>query len=225
MRILKPQHVIIGKEQMNGYDILKHIEKIARTCYKSENLINEQSAEKMIKKLVDMNHLAMIEHFSVSVLFTCDRGVTHEIVRHRVASFAQESTRYVNYSRDKFGNEIGYIDIAGGIALDTKMRNLPVETIDAIISEWNQACIDAEKHYMKMLELGATPQIARSVLNNSTKSDINVTMNLREWRHFFELRCDSPAHPQMRELVIPLLKEMSELIPIVFDDLVEKFIQ
>lgn len=223
MRILKPQHVIIGKDQIEGHKILKHIEKIARTCYKSEDLINDESAEKMIKKLIKMNHLAMIEHASVSVLFTCDRGVTHEIVRHRVASYAQESTRYVNYSKDKFGNEIGYIDIAGGIALDTKMKDIPVETIDAIISEWNQACIDAEKHYMKMLELGATPQIARSVLNNSTKSDINVTMNLREWRHFFELRCDSPAHPQMRELVIPLLKEMSEVIPIVFDDLVEKF--
>ena len=223
MRILKPQHVIIGKDQIEGHKILKHIEKIARTCYKSEDLINDESAEKMIKKLIKMNHLAMIEHASVSVLFTCDRGVTHEIVRHRVASYAQESTRYVNYSKDKFGNEIGYIDIAGGIALDTKMKDLPVETINAIISEWNQACIDAEKHYMKMLELGATPQIARSVLNNSTKSDINVTMNLREWRHFFELRCDTPAHPQMRELVIPLLKEMSEVIPIVFDDLVEKF--
>ena len=223
MRTLKPQHVIIGKDQIEGHKILKHIEKIARTCYKSEDLINDESAEKMIKKLIKMNHLAMIEHASVSVLFTCDRGVTHEIVRHRVASYAQESTRYVNYSKDKFGNEIGYIDIAGGIALDTKMKDLPIETIDAIISEWNQACIDAEKHYMKMLELGATPQIARSVLNNSTKSDINVTMNLREWRHFFELRCDTPAHPQMRELVIPLLKEMSEVIPIVFDDLVEKF--
>ena len=223
MRTLKPQHVIVGKDQIEGHKILKHIEKIARTCYKSEDLINDESAEKMIKKLIKMNHLAMIEHASVSVLFTCDRGVTHEIVRHRVASYAQESTRYVNYSKDKFGNEIGYIDIAGGIALDTKMKDLPVETIDAIISEWNQACIDAEKHYMKMLELGATPQIARSVLNNSTKSDINVTMNLREWRHFFELRCDTPAHPQMRELVIPLLKEMSEVIPIVFDDLVEKF--
>lgn len=223
MRTLKPQHVIIGKDQIEGHKILKHIEKIARTCYKSEDLINDESAEKMIKKLIKMNHLAMIEHASVSVLFTCDRGVTHEIVRHRVASYAQESTRYVNYSKDKFGNEIGYIDIAGGIALDTKMKDLPVETINAIISEWNQACIDAEKHYMKMLELGATPQIARSVLNNSTKSDINVTMNLREWRHFFELRCDAPAHPQMRELVIPLLKEMSEVIPIVFDDLVEKF--
>ena len=223
MRTLKPQHVIIGKDQIEGHKILKHIEKIARTCYKSEDLINDESAEKMIKKLIKMNHLAMIEHASVSVLFTCDRGVTHEIVRHRVASYAQESTRYVNYSKDKFGNEIGYIDIAGGIALDTKMKDLPVETINAIISEWNQACIDAEKHYMKMLELGATPQIARSVLNNSTKSDINVTMNLREWRHFFELRCDTPAHPQMRELVIPLLKEMSEVIPIVFDDLVEKF--
>ena len=223
MRILKPQHVIIGKDQIEGHKILKHIERIARTCYKSEDLINDESSEKMIKKLIKMNHLAMIEHASVSVLFTCDRGVTHEIVRHRVASYAQESTRYVNYSKDKFGNEIGYIDIAGGIALDTKMKDLPVETIDAIISEWHQACIDAEKHYMKMLELGATPQIARSVLNNSTKSDINVTMNLREWRHFFELRCDAPAHPQMRELVIPLLKEMSEVIPIVFDDLVEKF--
>ena len=223
MRILKPQHVIVGKDQIEGHKILKHIEKIARTCYKSEDLINDESAEKMIKKLIKLNHLAMIEHASVSVLFTCDRGVTHEIVRHRVASYAQESTRYVNYSKDKFGNEIGYIDIAGGIALDTKMKDLPVETIDAIISEWHQACIDAEKHYMKMLELGATPQIARSVLNNSTKSDINVTMNLREWRHFFELRCDTPAHPQMRELVIPLLKEMSEVIPIVFDDLVEKF--
>ena len=223
MRTLKPQHVIIGKDQIEGHKILKHIEKIARTCYKSEDLINDESAEKMIKKLIKMNHLAMIEHASVSVLFTCDRGVTHEIVRHRVASYAQESTRYVNYSKDKFGNEIGYIDIAGGIALDTKMKDLPVETIDAIISEWHQACIDAEKHYMKMLELGATPQIARSVLNNSTKTDINVTMNLREWRHFFELRCDTPAHPQMRELVIPLLKEMSEVIPIVFDDLVEKF--
>lgn len=223
MRTLKPQHVIIGKDQIEGHKILKHIEKIARTCYKSEDLINDESAEKMIKKLIKLNHLAMIEHASVSVLFTCDRGVTHEIVRHRVASYAQESTRYVNYSKDKFGNEIGYIDIAGGIALDTKMKDLPVETIDAIISEWHQACIDAEKHYMKMLELGATPQIARSVLNNSTKSDINVTMNLREWRHFFELRCDSPAHPQMRELVIPLLKEMSEVIPIVFDDLIEKF--
>ena len=223
MKTLKPQHVIIGKDQIEGHKILKHIEKIARTCYKSEDLINNESAEKMIKKLIKMNHLAMIEHASVSVLFTCDRGVTHEIVRHRVASYAQESTRYVNYSKDKFGNEIGYIDIAGGIALDTKMKDLPVETIDAIISEWHQACIDAEKHYMKMLELGATPQIARSVLNNSTKSDINVTMNLREWRHFFELRCDTPAHPQMRELVIPLLKEMSEVIPIVFDDLVEKF--
>lgn len=223
MRTLKPQHVIIGKDQIEGHKILKHIEKIARTCYKSEDLINDESAEKMIKKLIKLNHLAMIEHASVSVLFTCDRGVTHEIVRHRVASYAQESTRYVNYSKDKFGNEIGYIDIAGGIALDTKMKDLPVETIDAIISEWNQACIDAEKHYMKMLELGATPQIARSVLNNSTKTDINVTMNLREWRHFFELRCDTPAHPQMRELVIPLLKEMSEVIPIVFDDLVEKF--
>ena len=223
MRTLKPQHVIIGKDQIEGHKILKHIEKIARTCYKSEDLINDESAEKMIKKLIKLNHLAMIEHASVSVLFTCDRGVTHEIVRHRVASYAQESTRYVNYSKDKFGNEIGYIDIAGGIALDTKMKDLPVETIDAIISEWHQACIDAEKHYMKMLELGATPQIARSVLNNSTKADINVTMNLREWRHFFELRCDTPAHPQMRELVIPLLKEMSEVIPIVFDDLVEKF--
>ena len=211
---------ILNKENINGEEILRTIEQVARTCYKSENNITEQSAKNMVKNLIARGHEAMIEFVDITVKFTCDRGVTHEIVRHRVASYAQESTRYCNYSKDKFDNQITYIDIHKGIMLDSKMKNYDIEKIDKIIEEWEQSCIDAEKHYLNMLELGATPQIARSVLNNSTKTEINVKMNLREWRHFFKLRADKPAHPQMREVCLELLKQFKELIPIVFDDLI-----
>ena len=164
----------------------------------------------------------MIEHSSMSVKFVVDRGVSHELVRHRIASFAQESTRYVNYSLDKFGNEINVIDIFGGIKLDNKMKNIDAQTINFIINEWYQAMGDAEKHYMKMMELGATPQIARSVLPNSTKTEITITANYREWRNFFKLRVPSTAHPQMREVTIPLLKELKTRLPIIFDDISEE---
>lgn len=158
-------------------------------------------------------------HYDISILFTCDRGVTHEIVRHRPASYAQESTRYCNYSNEKFGSEVTYIDIKGGMELDPKTKNLDAETFMAIYNEWLLACEDAELHYNKMLELGASPQIARSVLNNSTKTEICITMNMREWRHFFKLRTPLAAHPQMREIANPLLAEFKEKIPVFFDDI------
>ena len=164
----------------------------------------------------------MIEHSSLSVRFTVDRGVSHELVRHRIASFAQESTRYVNYSLDKFGNEINVINIRDGIDLDNKMKNMDSSIIDAILREWFSAMKDAEKHYMKMIELGATPQIARSVLPNSTKTEITITANYREWRNFFKLRVPATAHPQMREVTIPLLKELKNRLPIIFDDIKEE---
>jgi thymidylate synthase (FAD) len=220
LKIVKSNYEIITK--INREEILKTIEIVGRTCYKSEDKITEDSAIKFIKMLIKNGHEAMIEHFSISIRFTNDRGVSHEEVRHRIASFGQESTRYCNYSKDKFGNEITYIDINDGIKLDQKMRNMPVEQINLIINEWLSACKDAENHYFKMLELGATPQIARSVLNNSTKTEIVITMNLREWRHFFKLRCSSPAHPQMREVTLPLFEEMKELLPEVFEDIVLK---
>ena len=221
MKLLKANFEILTPISDGGIEELKHIEKIGRVCYKSEGKITEdgESAKKFVKMLIDRGHEAMIEHSSMSVKFVVDRGVSHELVRHRIASFAQESTRYVNYSLDKFGNEINVIDIFGGIKLDNKMKNIDAQTINFIINEWYKAMGDAEKHYMKMMELGATPQIARSVLPNSTKTEITITANYREWRNFFKLRVPSTAHPQMREVTIPLLKELKTRLPIIFDDI------
>lgn len=204
-----------------GIDELQHIEKIGRVCYKSESNITEdgESAKKFVKMLIDRGHEAMIEHSSLSVKFIVDRGVSHELVRHRIASFAQESTRYCDYSKDKFGNGINVIDIGGYINLDAKMKEMPISTVFEIKEEWLKAMEEAEKHYMKMIELGATPQIARSVLPNSTKTEIIITANYREWRAFFKLRTAKAAHPSMREVTIPLLKELKNKIPIIFDDI------
>lgn len=222
MNILKAGYEILTPISNGGIDELKHIERIGRVCYKSEDKISEdgESAKRFVQMLINNHHEAMIEHSTLSVLFTCDRGVSHEMVRHRIASFAQESTRYVNYAKDKFGNEITVIDLINGIELDDKMKNYDADHIGTIYSEWLKAMEDAEKHYMKMIELGATPQIARSVLPNSTKTNITISANYREWRTFFKLRTANNAHPQMREVAIPLCKELQHRIPIIFDDII-----
>ena len=224
MNVLKAGFEILTPISEGGIEELKHIEKIGRVCYKSEGYITEdgESAKKFVKMLIDRDHQAMIEHSSLSVKFVVDRGVSHELVRHRLASFAQESTRYVNYSLDKFGNEINVIDICGGIELDKKMKNMDIDTIVASVDEWHEAMLDVEKHYMNMMNLGATPQIARSVLPNSTKTEITITANYREWRNFFKLRVPETAHPSMREVTIPLLKELKRRLPIIFDDIEEE---
>lgn len=204
-----------------GIKELQHIEKIGRVCYKSEDKITEdgESAKKFVSMLLQRGHEAMIEHSSLSVKFIVDRGVSHELVRHRIASFAQESTRYCNYGKEKFGSECTFIDLEGGIKLDGKMKSMSIEEITSLLNEWVFAMEDAEKHYMKMLALGATPQIARSVLPNSTKTEITITANYREWRNFFKLRTEVAAHPQMREVTIPLLAELKERLPVIFDDI------
>ena len=224
MNILRAGFEILTPISEGGTDELKHIEKIGRVCYKSEGKITEdgESAKKFVKMLIDRGHEAMIEHSSLSIKFTVDRGVSHELVRHRIASFAQESTRYVNYSLDKFGNEINVIDIENSINLDNKMKNMDAEMIKDIIDEWLMAMLHAEKHYLRMIKLGATPQIARSVLPNSTKTEITITANYREWRNFFKLRVPETAHPSMREVTIPLLKELKTRLPIIFDDISEE---
>lgn len=217
MRTINARHEIIT--HIDGTEILKTIEAIGRTCYKSEDKITGDSCIGFVQRIIQRGHEAILEHFNISVRIFCDRGVSHEIVRHRVASYAQESTRYCDYSRDKFGSGVNYIDLAAGMKLDPKVSTLDAAQLSAIYEEWYNACLDAERHYLNMLALGATPQIARSVLNNSTKTEIVVTMNLREWRYFFRLRSASAAHPQMREVAIPLLKEFKEKIPMVFDDI------
>lgn len=217
MKIIKAGFQILSP--INGMEILKTLEEVGRTCYKSEDKITDDSCVKFVQGIIDRGHEAVIEHYNITVKLTNDRGVSHEEVRHRIASYAQESTRYCNYSKDKFGNEVTYIDIKGGMELDSKVSKLSVEAQSMIYDEWVKACVDAERHYNNMIALGATPQIARSVLNNSTKTEICITMNLREWRHFFRLRTSAAAHPQIREVAIPLLHEFQRLIPVVFDDI------
>lgn len=210
MRIINAGYEILSNISKGGIEELKFIEKVGRTCYRSEDKIKKDgsSAKEFVKMLIDRGHEAMLEHVSISVKFIVDRGISHELVRHRLASFAQESTRYCNYSKDKFGKEITFI----------KPFWLEDET-DPAYHMWYGAMRIAEGRYFELLDKGGTPQEARSVLPNSVKTEIVVTMNIREWRHFFKLRCDTAAHPQMREVTVPLLREMKEKLPVFFDDL------
>lgn len=205
MKIINAGYEIM--DELDGAAILKKIERVARTCYKSEDKITDGSAEKMVRALIKRGHEAMLEHFSFSVKFIVDRGVSHEIVRHRVASFAQESTRYCNY-----GNQ-GEITVIKPCFWD--------EALSEYLS-WKHGCQTAEKRYMELLRYEASPQEARSVLPNSLKTEVVMTANLREWRHFFKLRAlgmYGKPHPQIVEVALPLLEECRRLIPVVFDDL------
>ena len=206
MKIIKPSFIILTP--IDGIEILKTIESFARVCYKSESNITETSCTTFVRNLIKRGHEAMLEHVSISVKLICDRGVSHEIVRHRIASYAQESTRYNCYAKDKFGKQITVIE--------------PFFFVgdDVLYSAWAESCEKAEEKYMFMLENGATPEQARSVLPHSAKTEIICTYNLREWRHFLKLRTARNAHPQMRELVTPLLDKFKELIPIIFDDII-----
>lgn len=221
MNKIKASYEILTPISEGGIKELQHIEKIGRVCYKSEDYITEdgESARKFVAMLIRNGHEAMIEHSFLSVKFTVDRGVSHELVRHRIASFAQESTRYCNYAKDKFGAECAFIDLEPGIMLDNKMKKMSGEEIALVMAEWTSAMEEAERHYMRLLELGATPQIARAVLPNSTKTEITVSANYREWRNFFKLRVPADVHPQMREVTIPLLRELKGMIPVIFDDI------
>ena len=209
MKIIKPYYTILSNISDGGIKELQFIEQAARTCYKSEDKITEdgESAKALIKQLIKSGHEAMLEHSSLSVKFVVDRGVSHEIVRHRLFSFAQESTRYCNYSKGKFGSELTFIEPCFW------------DEDSNFYLMWKLCCMEAEKDYIRFIEDGATPQEARTVLPNSVKTELIVTGNYREWRHFFKLRTDKAAHPQMREVTIPLLAELQRRIPIVFDDI------
>lgn len=211
MKVIGPDVEILSP--IDGEAILKHIEQCGRVCYKSEDKITEDSAEKFIANIIKRGHEAVLEHFDITVKFICDRGVSHEIVRHRVASYCQESTRYCNYSKDGFGNEITVILPC---YFDTGMGTM---SNSLVYDSWKRSCERAEEGYFQLLEMGATPQEARAVLPNSLKTEVVMTANLREWRHFFKLRCAPAAHPQMREVAIMLLNKFKEEIPIVFDDI------
>ncbi len=209
MKIINAGFEILTPISEGGIKELQHIEKIGRVCYKSEDKITEdgESAKKFVKMLIGRGHEAMIEHSFLSVKFIVDRGVSHELVRHRIASFAQESTRYCNYSKDKFDNGVTFI------------KPFFFDESSGQYKFWKRAMEEAEYCYLRLLEKGATPQEARSVLPNSTKTEITITANYREWRNFFKLRTAKAAHPQTQEVTRPLLKELKEKLPVIFDDI------
>lgn len=216
MKLIKPFTQILTEVDIN---LLERIERAGRTCYKSEDKITKGSAKAFVEKIIKSGHESVIEHEHLSVLFVCDRGVSHELVRHRLASFSQESTRYCNYSNDKFGSELTFIipcwtrisEFDSGFGNDFLTNNE---------NEWLSVMSNAEESYNTMIEEGWQPQQARSILPNSLKTEIVVTANLREWRLIFKQRTSEKAHPQMRELMIPLLKKVQSLIPVIFDDIV-----
>ena len=207
MKIVKPSYEILT--DLKNTDFLGQIEIAARTCYKSEGLICEGSAEKLVKKLLNREHEAMIEHApNIAVKFTANRGFTHEIVRMRLASFGQESTRYVNYSKDKYGNEIT-------VCFPAYIEQLSIEKRLIFERAWTVA----QNAYMSLIHLGVKAQVARDVLPIGVKADIVVTSNIRHWRHMLRLRTEKVAHPIMHELMRPLLKDFQESVPILFDDI------
>lgn len=234
MEILNPSFVI--EDDIDGEEILRRLERYGRVCYKSEDKITPDSARRFIAGILKSGHESVIEHEKITVRIFCDRGVTHEIVRHRIASYSQKSTRYCNYksrgiqviepfffAREAERKTIGFpaewrISGMDGQGMGIFFRKRDVNEFDV----WLAAMLFAEWAYTTLVQdFKRVPQEARSVLPNSLKTEIVMTYNLREWRHFFKLRCSERAHPQMREVAVPILREFQRRIPIIFDDIAE----
>lgn len=209
MKIIEPSYEILypcALDAVTHKDAMAAIARAARTCYKSQGTHDAALVEQIIRN----GHEAMAEHYAITVRFITDRGVSHEIVRHRVASYAQESTRYCSYDKKKFGSEI------------TVVRPAAFEEGSACYKLWRDACEAAEWAYFALLKDGATPELARDVLPTSLKTELVVTMNLREWRHFLALRAvgtTGKPHPQIQQVALPLLRELGDWLPEVFGDL------
>lgn len=207
MKIIEPSFRWLDGKLPDDHAILANIAAAGRVCYQSDLKTDDAT---FVRNLIKRGHESVLEHEKLSVRIICDRGVSHELVRHRIASYSQESTRYCNYSKDKFGNELTFI----------RPPWVPEEFGgNQAARAWKQAMQYAEFYYLKLLEYGWTPEQARTVLPNSLKTEIVVTMNLREWRHFFRLRCAPAAHPQMRQIANMMLAEFKNAVPVIFDDL------
>ena len=207
MKVMEP--FVEFAEPIDGDAILKHLEMCGRVCYKSEHKIGDGTAEKFLAGIIKRGHEAVLEHYSFTVRFVCDRGVSHEIVRHRLASYCQESQRYCNYGKEEFGGDVTFI------------RPLFLDVGTQAYQIWENSCKAAETAYFDLLNIGCLPQEARTVLPNSTKTEIVMTANIREWRHFLKLRTSAAAHPQMRQLANYLLAICQLTIPVLFDDIGE----
>lgn len=203
MKIIKPW---IEIERIDGKSIMKNIEKACRTCYRSENLITEESYKNLIKNCLNRGHESILEHEKITIRMCCDIGVYKDLTRHRFGSFSIESTRYCNYGKDKFDNEIKFIEPCN---IDKK----------ELFNEWYSACTEIEQRYLKMAELGATPDQMRMILPHSTAAEVVMTANIREWRHILSLRASKMTHPSVQQLMIPLLLYFKRCMPELFEDI------
>ena len=214
MRFVKPSYYILDRGSSPRFDDLRKIIRAYGVCYQSDKDIANVSG--WIQEKVKTGHESPLEHVSISVDIVCDRAIANELVRHRIASYSQESTRYCNYSKDKFGNELTFIQP-------------PWYDINPELTKvFYDAMSEAEAKYFEMLENGAKPEEARAVLPLGLKTEIITTANLREWRHIFQLRAadmTGKAHPQIKEIMVPLLKEFIKMYPGVFDDILEYMIE
>ena len=202
MKIINPK---IEVEQYNPVKIMKNLERACRTCYRSEGLITDDSYKKLLKNCINRGHESILEHEKITVRMVCDIGVYKDLTRHRFGSFSIESTRYCNYGKDKFDNEIKFI----------KPCNIEEGTDE--YTEWQGCLSQIEKSYMKMTALGCTPDQMRMILPHSTAAEVCMTANIREWRHILSLRCSQAAHPSIQQLLIPLLLEFKSTMPELFD--------
>ena len=208
MTIIDPSFTWLGNAP-DGDQMLANIAAAGRVCYQSESKSDDAA---FVRKRIKQGHESVLEHEKISVRIICDRGVSHELVRHRIASYSQESTRYCNYSKGKFGSELTFIRPYWDD------RSISAEMI-RLRACWQEACLNAEWSYKKMIDAGCTPEAARAVLPNCLKTEVVMTANLREWRHFFKLRCAPAAHPDMRIIANMLLTAFKDVVPVVFDDI------
>jgi len=206
MKIIKPRYEIMT--DIKGDYTLKHLEKCIRVCYKSENLIKPDSHLGLLKRIMDNRHESVLEHTNISVMFECNRGFSHELVRHRHCAFSQESTRYCNYSKGKFSKEITVIEPDSFNSWTEGQQVL-----------WKKAMLDSEANYMNLINSGISTEYARGALPIDVKTTIVISTSVREWRTIFKLRTSKNAHPSMRQLMIPLLGEFKSSIALVFDDI------
>jgi len=213
MKIVEPNHEIVSPNPFKSGVMLWNIEQAGRTCYKSEDKATADSAEKFVRMIIQRGHESVLEHESISVRFIVDRGVSHELVRHRLCAFSQESTRYCAYDGDRFGGEVTFIRPPFWRWTEDPLHKSDVQLV------WEKVMGRCENAYLELLDQGAKPEEARSVLPNSLKTEIVVTANLREWRHILKLRTSKKAHPQMRQVMLPLLAELRDKLPAVFEDI------
>ena len=204
MKIIKPK---IYVENIDGIKVMKRIERACRTCYRSEGSIDDESYKRLIKNCINRGHESVLEHEKVTIRMICDIGVYKDLTRHRFGSFSIESTRYCNYGKDKFENEIKFIEPVN------------IDKTSELYKDWYRTVDFIEQEYVRMSRMGATPDQMRMILPHSTAAEVTMTANIREWRHILKLRASKMAHPAIQQLMIPLLLHFKTIMPELFIDI------